>query len=33
VNPAINRAAMIASRTTPKWLLRTLGGMMGRNAL
>jgi short-subunit dehydrogenase len=30
---AINRAAMIASRTTPKWLLRTLGGMMGRNAL
>jgi hypothetical protein len=30
---AINRAAMIASRTTPKWLLRTLAGMMGRNAI
>jgi uncharacterized protein len=30
---AINRAAMIASRSTPKWLVRRLGGMLGRKAL
>jgi len=28
----INRAAMIASRSTPKWLVRLLGGLLGRNA-
>jgi len=30
---AINRAAMIASRSTPKWLVRRLGGLLGRKAL
>ena len=30
---AINRAAMIASRGTPRWLVRRLGGMLGRKAL
>ena len=30
---AINRAAMIASRGAPKWLVRRLGGMLGRQAL
>jgi short-subunit dehydrogenase len=29
----VNRAAMIASRSTPKWLLRRLGGMLGRQAI
>lgn len=29
----INRAAMIASRSTPKWLVRRLGGLLGRGAL
>ncbi len=29
----VNRAAMIASRGTPKWLIRRLGGMLGRKAL
>ncbi len=29
----LNRAAMIASRGTPKWLVRRLGGIMGRQAL
>ena len=29
----INRAAMIASRSTPKWLLRRVGGLLGRKAL
>lgn len=29
----INRAAMIASRSTPKWLLRRLGGVLGRSAM
>lgn len=29
----LNRAAMIASRGTPKWLVRKVGGMMGRRAL
>jgi short-subunit dehydrogenase len=29
----VNRAAMIASRGTPKWLVRRLGGIMGRRAL
>lgn len=30
---ALNRAAMIASRGTPKWLVRRIGGLFGRNAL
>lgn len=30
---ALNRAAMIASRGTPKWLVRRIGGVFGRNAL
>jgi short-subunit dehydrogenase len=30
---AINRAAMIASRGTPKWLVRRIGGVFGRKAL
>lgn len=30
---ALNRAAMLASRSTPKWLVRRLGGIMGRAAL
>lgn len=29
----VNQAAMIASRGTPKWLIRRLGGMLGRKAL
>ncbi len=29
----INRAAMIASRSTPKWLVRRIGGMLGRKSL
>ncbi|MBX7200995.1 MAG: SDR family oxidoreductase [Rhodospirillaceae bacterium] len=29
----VNRAAMIASRSTPKWLLRRLGGIFGRKAI
>lgn len=29
----VNRAAMIASRSTPKWLIRRLGGLLGRKAL
>lgn len=30
---AINRAAMIASRGTPKWLVRRIGGLLGRKSL
>jgi short-subunit dehydrogenase len=30
---AINRAAMLASRGTPKWLVRRIGGLLGRKAL
>ena len=30
---AINRAAMIASRGTPKWLVRRIGGLFGRKAI
>jgi uncharacterized protein len=30
---ALNRAAMIASRGTPKWLVRRIGGLFGRKAL
>ncbi len=33
VTGALNRAAMIASRTTPRWLLRRLGGLWGRQAV
>ncbi len=29
----VNRAAMIASRGTPKWLVRRIGGLLGRKAL
>ena len=29
---AINRVAMLASRSAPKWLLRRVGGMLARNA-
>ena len=29
----VNQAAMIASRSTPKWLIRRLGGLLGRKAL
>jgi len=29
----INQAAMIASRGTPKWLVRRIGGLLGRKAL
>jgi short-subunit dehydrogenase len=29
----INQAAMIASRSTPKWLVRRIGGLIGRKAL
>jgi short-subunit dehydrogenase len=29
----VNRAAMIASRSTPKWLVRRIGGVIGRKAL
>ncbi|MEO7107859.1 MAG: SDR family oxidoreductase [Rhodoferax sp.] len=28
-----NQAAMIASRSTPKWLVRRIGGLLGRKAL
>jgi hypothetical protein len=28
----INQAAMIASRSTPKWLVRRIGGLIGRKA-
>ena len=30
---AINQAAMIASRGTPKWLVRRIGGLFGRKAI
>lgn len=30
---AINRAATIASRSAPKWLMRRLGGLLGRKAV
>jgi len=30
---AINRAAMIASRGTPKWLVRRIGGLFGRKTI
>ncbi|OYU46083.1 MAG: short-chain dehydrogenase [Burkholderiales bacterium PBB4] len=30
---AINQAAVIASRSTPKWLVRRIGGLLGRRAL
>lgn len=30
---AINQVAMIASRGTPKWLVRRIGGLIGRKAL
>jgi short-subunit dehydrogenase len=30
---AINQAAMIASRSTPKWLVRRIGGLLARKAL
>jgi short-subunit dehydrogenase len=29
----INQAAMIASRSTPKWLVRRIGGLLGRKAI
>ncbi|MDR3454993.1 MAG: SDR family oxidoreductase [Rhodoferax sp.] len=29
----LNRAAMLASRGTPKWLVRRIGGLLGRKAL
>ncbi|HNV60806.1 MAG TPA: SDR family oxidoreductase [Rhodoferax sp.] len=29
----VNQAAMIASRGTPKWLVRRIGGLLGRRAL
>lgn len=29
----LNQAAMIASRGTPKWLVRRIGGLLGRRAL
>ncbi len=29
----VNRAAMIASRSTPKWLVRRIGGLIGRQSL
>ena len=29
----VNRAAMVASRGTPKWLVRRIGGWIGRQAL
>jgi uncharacterized protein len=29
----MNQAAMLASRSTPKWLVRKLGGIFGRNSL
>ncbi|MFZ2217391.1 MAG: short-chain dehydrogenase, partial [Rhodoferax sp.] len=30
---AVNHAAMMASRATPKWLVRRLGGLLGRKAI
>lgn len=30
---AVNQAAMLASRGTPKWLVRRIGGLLGRKAL
>ena len=30
---AVNQVAMIASRSTPKWLVRRIGGLIGRKAL
>ena len=30
---AVNQAAMVASRATPKWLVRRLGGLLGRKAI
>lgn len=30
---AVNRVATLASRATPKWLVRKIGGLMVRNAL
>jgi hypothetical protein len=30
---AINQVAMIASRGTPKWLVRRIGGLFGRKAI
>jgi short-subunit dehydrogenase len=30
---AFNQAAMIASRSTPKWLVRRIGGLLGRRAI
>ncbi len=32
VSGVINQVAMLASRSTPKWLLRRVGGMMAREA-
>jgi hypothetical protein len=29
----VNRTAMIASRGTPTWLVRRIGGIVGRRAL
>ncbi len=29
----VNQAAMLASRSTPKWLLRRVGGMLARNSV
>lgn len=29
----VNQAAMVASRATPKWLVRRLGGLLGRKAI
>ena len=29
----VNQAAMVASRVTPKWLVRRLGGLLGRKAI
>lgn len=29
---AINRAAILASRSTPKWLVRRVGGLMARRS-
>lgn len=29
----INQAAILASRSTPKWLVRKLGGILGRNSV
>ena len=30
---AVNKVAVIASRSTPKWLVRRIGGLLGRKAL